>query len=193
MRLRGPAFRYLTALGLGLAGGMNLHRLDFDQSEAWLQQTASDLQSTVVSLSRDVAGRILPSKPSSEAGARQVAPWTEPNSANLVEQMRDDLSKRVDLVRAASESSARGLSEGLERIRSSGEQNQRELIGRIAQLGERLERFERHSAGAVVVNRSERQPPTPPARPAVKPVQHPAPPARLKAARTQPPTQTKAR
>jgi hypothetical protein len=40
------AFGFVSALGLGLAGGLNLHRLmDLNQSATWLQQAGNALQS----------------------------------------------------------------------------------------------------------------------------------------------------
>src|SRR3954471_10742310 len=53
------AFSVVVALGLGLAGGANLHRLpDLDQTATWLHQTGSILQSGFEAARTEIGRRI---------------------------------------------------------------------------------------------------------------------------------------
>src|SRR5215212_11153834 len=66
----------LTALGLGLAGGLNMHRLvDLDQTATWLQQTGSALQSGFEVARHEIGSRIasFTSRPVSVAQASHEA------------------------------------------------------------------------------------------------------------------------
>ena len=184
-------FGLVAALGLGVAGGANMHRLvDLDQTATWVQQIEKTLQSSFTLARREIARRIesFTSKPVSVAQASQGATSERPNSDGLVEHAVNDLSRRVDQVRAANEGSARDLGQEIERIRSSAEQNQRELVAKLAHLGERLERIERRSAAPAPVAAQPVVKPTP-ASPA-KPVQRPAPAAKAKGAPKQTSTET---
>jgi hypothetical protein len=193
-----------AGLGLGLAGGLNLHRLvDLDHSAAWVQQTQTFLQSGFDAARQELASRIngLMSRPTSVAEVAEPKPWTAPSSNETVMRTLGDLSGHLDQVRAGFEVSARDLSQGIERIRSSVEENQRELVAKLAQLTERVERFEHPSTLAAaapvstqpVVTPTVVQPapisPTPPSappkpmpKPVAKAVPHPAPDTKAKAA-----------
>src|SRR5215204_4009496 len=53
------AFGLLTILGLGVAGGANLHRLgDMDQTAPWLHHTGTILQSGFEAARTEISGRI---------------------------------------------------------------------------------------------------------------------------------------
>jgi hypothetical protein len=175
------AFGLLTILGLGVAGGANLHRLgDMDQTAPWLHHTGTILQSGFEAARTEISGRIasFTSKPVSVAQASQNATSSAPNN-ETIEKAVADLSLRVDQVRAAHDGAVRDLGAGIERLRSSVEQNQRELVAKLVQLTERMERIERQAAAVTVpgVTQPVSQPTTPlPAKPAAKPVtQLPAP------------------
>jgi len=51
----------------------------------------------------------------------------EPNSGEAVARMVGDLNRQMDQVRTANEGTARDLSQGIERLRGSTEEHQREL------------------------------------------------------------------
>jgi hypothetical protein len=163
------------ALGLGLTGGLQAHRfVNLDEAAAWASQR---LRSGIAWTRTEVAGRLeslmtgSAGNPSSMAGAARPAAWKEPTGGDLVDRLISDLSGRVDQVRVANESSARDIGQGLERLRISADQNQREVIGNLAQLGERLERIERHSMAATAPDSPRpiaQSPGPPPARPAIK-------------------------
>jgi hypothetical protein len=187
----------LITLGLGLAGGANMHRLvDLDQTATWLHQTGNALQSGLKLARREIGSRIesFTSRPVSVAQASQEATSATPSNDAVFGRAVADLSLRVDQVRAANEGSARDLSLGIERIRSSAEQNQRELVAKLTQLGERLERVERQAAAATapVVSQPVVQPTAPsPTKPVAKPDPRPAPDAKAKVAPKQTSTETK--
>ena len=190
-RFGAVAFSLVTALALGLAGGANMHRLvDLDQTATWFQQIESALQSSFTLARREIASRFesLMSGPTTVAQARE-----RPNSDGMIEQAVNDFSRRVDQVRAANEGFARDLGQEIERIRSSTEQNQRELVAKLAHLGERLERIERRSAAPapVAVQPVVKPSTASPAKPVIKPVQRPAPAAKAKVAPKQTSTETK--
>jgi hypothetical protein len=119
-------FGLLMTLGLGVAGGMNMHRLvDLDQTATWLDRTGSILQSSFTLARREIGSRIesITSRPVSVAQASQEATSSAPNGDDTVERAVTDLGVKVDQVRAANEGLARDFSLGIERIRSSAEQN----------------------------------------------------------------------
>src|SRR4051812_28034895 len=182
----------ILALTLGLAGGLNLHRfVDIEETGTLLFH---GLQSSYRWARKEVGTRIasLTKQPvtvaqanSPSAGVSQPA-RTEPQTADIVDRMINDLSGRVDQIRAANESAARGLNEGFERLRITADQSQREVIANLARLGERLDRIERQSAAGMVpmVTQAPTQPVVqssapPPAQSSasasVKPLQQPTP------------------
>ena len=178
-------FGLLVTLGLGVAGGANLHRLvDLNERPTWLQQTETILQSGFEAARHEVGSRIVSftSRPVSVAQASQEATSARPNRDDTVERAVTDLGVKVDQVRAANEVSARDL-------RSAAEQNHRELVAKLAQLTERVDRVEHRAAAAttpvaippvvtptVVQPTPTSPPPKPVAKPVAKPVtQLPAP------------------
>jgi hypothetical protein len=176
------AFGLLTILGLGVAGGANLHRLvDLDQAAPWLEHTGSILRSGFEAARNEIGSRIasFTSKPVSVVQASQEATSLATPNNDIIERAVADLSLRVDQVRAANDGAVRDLGAGIERLRSSVEQNQRELVAKLVQLTERMERIERQAAAVTVpgVTQPVSQPTTAaPAKPVAKPVtQLPAP------------------
>src|SRR4051812_45965440 len=88
-----------AGLGLGLVGGLNLHRLvDLDHSAAWVQQAKTFLASGLDTARREVASRIngLMSRPASVAEVAEPTPWTTPSSNETVVQRLGELSRQVD-------------------------------------------------------------------------------------------------
>jgi len=178
----------VLALGLGLAGGLNLHRfVDLEETGTLLLH---GLQSSYRWARKEVGTRIasLTKQPvtvaqanSPSAGVGQPA-RTEPQTADIVDRIINDLSGRVDQIRAANESAARGLNEGFERLRITADQSQREVIANLARLNERLDRIERQSAAGTVpmVTPAPTQPVVqssapPPSNASVQPLQQPTP------------------
>ena len=150
-RLGIVALGFSTALGLGLAGGMNLHRLvDSDQATTWLQQTGSTLQSGFEAARHGIGSKIasFASSPTSVSETTERVARQEPNSGEAVARMVGDLNRQMDQVRTANEGTARDLSQGIEGLRGSTEEHQRELVAKLAQLAERVERVERQPAVA---------------------------------------------
>ena len=196
------AFGLLTILGLGVAGGANLHRLvDLDQAAPWLEHTGSILRSGFEAARREIGSRIasFTSKPVSVAQASQEATSLATPNNDIIERAVADLSLRVDQVRAAHDGSARDLGQGIERIQSSADQNHRELVAKLVQLTERVERVERQSAAAtaaavvspLVVQRATAAPAKPVAQLIAKPATPPAPDAKAKVAPKQTSTEMK--
>lgn len=174
------ALSVTAALGLGLAGGANMQRLmNFDQATTWVVQTASALQPSLEAARVEISRRVASfgSRPASVAQAGPE-PTSEPSNNNdPIERAVADLMSRVDQVRAATDSSARDLSAGIERVHGSAEQNHRELVAKLAQLAERVERIERQAAAAAatttvaqpVAQQTASSPPTPPVKPTPQP------------------------
>ena len=137
----------VAALALGLAGGFNLHGADLDRSAAWLQQAGSGLQSSFSAAQKEVASLLerFTSRPVSSAEQTHDAAAWKPSPEAVVERAVNDLSLRVDQVRAANEVEARELVLGLTSIRTAAEQYHSEVSGKLAQLEGRLERIERQS------------------------------------------------
>jgi hypothetical protein len=81
------AFGLLTILGLGVAGGANLHRLvDLDQAAPWLEHTGSILRSGFEAARREIGSRIasFTSKPVSVAQANQEATYLETRAERVM-------------------------------------------------------------------------------------------------------------
>src|SRR3954470_2092075 len=94
-RLGIVALGFSTALGLGLAGGMNLHRLvDPDQAPTWLPQTGSTLQSAFEAARHGIGSRIasFASSPTSVSETTERVARQEPNSGEAVARMVGDLN-----------------------------------------------------------------------------------------------------
>jgi hypothetical protein len=141
----------VSALALGLVGGVSLHRtVDRDQSAAGLQQTGSGLQSSFAGARKQVARWLerFTSRPVSVEQTRDAVAW-KPSHEAVVERAVTDLSLRVDQVRAASESEAREVAVGLASMRSAAEQYHQDVLGKLTQLEGRLEQIERRSNGGV--------------------------------------------
>jgi cell division septation protein DedD len=180
------ALGFATALGVGLAGGMNIHRLvDLDQTAIWFQQTGSTLQSSFDTARKEMGRRIasFTSRPVSVAQASQDATSLATPNNDISERGVADLSLRMDQIRAAHDGSARDLGQGIEGIRNAAEQNHRELVVRLAQLTERVERVERQSVAvaAPVSPQPVTQPSTTsPGKPVAKIVPQPTPDTKAK-------------
>ena len=173
------AFGFVSALGLGLAGGLNLHRLmDLNQSATWLQQAGNALQSGFEVAHTEIASWIsgLTRSQTSVAGAKQPAPWNEPSRDDAIVRMVGDLSRQVDQVRAANEGLARDLGQGIERLRSAAELSHRELVAKLMHVTEKMEQVERQSVTAAPVKTQPAEPPiaAASAKPVTKPAQKPA-------------------
>jgi hypothetical protein len=189
------AFGVVGALGMGLAGGANLHRL------VNLDQIGSILQSGFEVARREIGSRIesFISSPVSVAQASHEVTSSATRNNDIIERAVSDLSLRVDQVRAANDGSARDLGQGIERIQSSADQNHRELVAKLVQLTERVERVERQSAAAtaaavvspLVVQPTTAAPAKPVAQPIAKPATPPAPDAKAKVAPRQTSTEMK--
>lgn len=180
-RLGIVALGFSTALGLGLAGGMNLHRLvDPDQATTWLQQTGSTLQSGFEAARHGIGSKIasFASSPTSVSETTERVARQEPNSGEAVARMVGDLNRQMDQVRTANEGTARDLSQGIERLRGSTEEHQRELVAKLAQLAERVERVERQPAVAATPVKTQPvvqpTPSSPPSKLTAKPAPKPA-------------------
>ena len=178
-RVGAVALGLVSALGLGLAGGLNLHRLvDLDQTATWLQQARTALQSSFEVARTEVASRLesLRSGPAVVTRASESATPEKPNSDQALKQALTDLNTQLDQVRAASEASSRDLGQGIERLRSSADENQRELVAKIAQLGERIDRLEHQwSETATKMSQPVVQPVVAASKEGPKPAQLPAP------------------
>src|SRR5215208_2483267 len=94
-------FGLLSALGLGVAGGLNMHRLvDFDQNAAWLQQAASLVQSGFEAARSEVGSRIasITSRSTSVPETTERAALQDPSRDETVARTVGDLSRQVDQV-----------------------------------------------------------------------------------------------
>src|SRR5437868_15294333 len=97
-RFGAVAFGLVSALGLGLAGGLNMHRLvDLDQTAIWLQQTGNALQSSFEVVRTEVASRIesLRSGPAVVPRASESAATERSNSDQALKQALTDLNTQL--------------------------------------------------------------------------------------------------
>jgi len=100
----------------------------------------------------------------------------KPNPSEVFEKVAESLSGKLDQMRSSSEVASQDLIVGIERLRGSVEQSQSELVAKLGQLAERVERLERQAAPASLAPVAQAQPSTAtsPAKPVPSPAQQPA-------------------
>ena len=131
----------IAVLGLGWVIGLN-SQFDIAQSKVWLDQGAINLSSAWTSLQRGFVDRVEHLAGRNTPAAEGAFGENKPNNADALERVADNLSSKLDQMRASSEGLARDLTVELERLRGSMDRSQGELVAKFTQLAERVERLE---------------------------------------------------
>ena len=139
----------LVVLGIGWGAGLKTREsVDLAQASTWLQDIAGALVSNLDKRRKQMIASIE-GLANASASRETISPDGVPdriNSAEVIKRVPDDLSLRMDQLRASSEVAIRELASGIEQLHGSVERSQRELLTKFDQLQERLERIERQSA-----------------------------------------------
>jgi hypothetical protein len=140
----------LAVLCVGWGAGLKTHEsLDLAQVSAWVRDTAGVLLSDLDRRRKQMIASI--EDVARTSASQTISPDRAPDSTNtaeLIERAADDLSLRMDRLRATSEVAARELGSGIEHLHGWVERSQRELFAKLDEIQERLERIERQPAAA---------------------------------------------
>jgi hypothetical protein len=157
----------IAVLGLGWMIGLN-SQFDIAQSRVWLGQGAINLSSAVTSLKSGFVDRVEHLSGRNIPAAEGAFGENKPNNADALERLADNLSSKLDHMRASSEGLARDLTVELERLRGSMDRSQGELVAKLTQLAERVERLEQTRSVAQPAQHTAAAPQTPPPAPPVQ-------------------------
>jgi TolA-binding protein len=140
----------------------------------WLQHTAGSLVSNLDVLRKQMVTSIARLASTSASQETNRVPQ-KLNTAEVNDRVANGLSIRMGQLRASSEIAISGLRSEIERLNGSVERNQRELLAKLDQLQERLERLENQSAGASSTKQVQPLEKPAAAKPAPLPLQPSAP------------------
>jgi len=164
----------LVVLGVGWGAGLKTHEfVSLGQASTWFQGTARALVSNLDVQRKQVMASIegLASTSASRATVSSDGPR---NTAEVIEHVARGLFGKIDQVRASSATAIGELGMGIERLHKSMERSQRDVLAKLDQLQERLERVE--NAGASSTKQVQPLEKPAPAKPAPLPLQPSAPP-----------------
>ena len=151
----------LAVLGLGWGAGLKTH----DQMSTWFEETAGALQSHLETQGRRIVISIA-ALTSPSASPEPPSPGRIPDeigTAELIERSTDALGIKMDLLRISSASVISELGRGFEHLNGSVERGQRELLAKLDQLQERVERLEQQLSTTSGTGQAQppEQPPAP--------------------------------
>ena len=169
---RGRKLRTVGAaavLGGGWVIGLN-SQFDMAQGRVWLDEGAIRVSSAFASVQRGIVDRFEHLTRRDPASENNTA-VEKPNTAEAVERVANNLSIKLDEMRASSEALTRDVSIEVERLRGALDSGQRDLAAKFTQLAERVERLEQTRTLAPPAQAAEHTAATSPAAPTPPPVQ----------------------
>jgi hypothetical protein len=190
LRVAATVAGLLVVLGLGWGAGLKTN----DQVSTWFHETAGALQSHLETQGRRIVIGIA-ALASPSASPEPLGPGRLPDevaTAEFIERSVDALGIKLDLLRVSSATVISELARGFEHLNGSVERGQRELLAKLDQLQDRVERLERQLSTASTSGQAQpaEQPPAP--KNAPPPPQGAAPAAPTAAPKpAPPPAQTK--
>jgi hypothetical protein len=141
----------LAVLGIGWGAGLKTNEIgNLGQVSTWFQDTAGALVSYLDTQRKKIIASIE-GLASASASQATMSPDRFPNeikTAEVIERSANGLGIKLDLLRVSSATVISELGRGFEHVNGSVERSQRELLAKLDQLQERLERLERHFSGA---------------------------------------------
>ncbi len=175
----------LAVLGIGWGAGLKTHdRMptwfqDTPGASVWFQETAAVLQSYLETQGKSIVVGIA-ALASPSASPEPSSPGRIPDeiaTTEIIERTVDALGIKMDLLRVSSATVISELGRGFEQLNGSVERGQREMLAKLDQLQDRVERLERQLSTASTSGQAQpaEQPPAP--RNAPPPSQGSAPPA----------------
>ena len=175
----------LAVLGIGWGAGVKTHDQmstwiqETPGASVWFQETAGALQSYLETQGKSmVVGIAALASPS--ASPEPSSPERLPHeiaTTEFIERSVDALGIKMDLLRVSSATVISEVGRGFEQLNASVERGQREMLAKLDQLQDRVERLERQLSTASTSGQAQpaEQPPAP--RNAPPPSQGSAPPA----------------
>jgi hypothetical protein len=185
--LRGAAIvaGLLAVLGIGWGAGlktrdqMSTWFQETPGASVWFQETAGALQSYLETQGKSIVVGIaaLASPSASPEPSNPERLPHEIGTTELIERTVDALGIKMDLLRVSSATVISEVGRGFEQLNGSVERGQREMLAKLDQLQDRVERLERRLSTASTSGQAQpaEQPPAPQNAP--PPSQGSAPPA----------------
>jgi len=134
-----------AVLGIGWGAGLKTHELgNLSHVSIWFQDTAGALVSYLDAQGKKLIANIE-GLGSTSASQATISPDQVPNeikTAEITERSANALGIKMDLLRVSSATVISELGRGFEDLNGSVARNQRELLARLDQLQERLDRLE---------------------------------------------------
>lgn len=139
----------LIVLGVGWGAGLKTHEfVGVAQVSGWFQHSVRALLSNLDTQRKKIIVQIetLASPSPSQATGSPVS--NEMKNAEVIERAANGLGIKLDLLRASSATLISELGNGFERLNGSVERSQRELVAKLDQIQQRLERLENQFSSA---------------------------------------------
>jgi len=153
----------LAILVIGWGAGLKTREfVDVGQASAWFENAAVYFASNFNELRKQMTASIEHLASTSESHAT-IGPDKLPEKINIseaIERSANGLGTKLDLLRASSATLISELSRGFERLNGSlerSQRDQREIVAKLDNLQERLERVEKQTVGDS--SRAQAQPP----------------------------------
>lgn len=149
LRLAATIAALLAVLGVGWGAGVKTHEfVGVAQASSWFQHTVHALLSNLDTQRKNIIAQIegLASTSPSPATINPVP--NEMKNAEAIERAANGVGIKLDLLRASSATLISELGKGFERLNGSVERSQRDLVAKLDQVQQRLERLENQLSSA---------------------------------------------
>jgi len=150
-KLRGAAriAALLTVLGIGWGVGLKTHEfVDVAQVSSWIQYTARALSSNLDAQRKNIIAQVKGLASTSPSQATFSPVLDDTKNAEVIERAANGLGIKIDLLRASSATVISELGKGFESLNGSVERSQRDLVAKLDQVQQRLERLENQFSSA---------------------------------------------
>jgi hypothetical protein len=139
----------LIVLGVGWGAGLKTHEfVDVAQVSGWFQHSVRALLSNLDTQRKKTIVQIEALASASPSQAMSSPVSNETKNAEVVERAANGLGIKLDLLRASSATLISELGNGFERLNGSVERSQRDLVAKLDQIQQRLERLENQFSSA---------------------------------------------
>ena len=139
----------LIVLGVGWGAGLKTHEfVGVAQASSWFQHTVRALLSNLDTQRKEIIAQIETLASTSPSQAMISTVSNETKNAEVIERAANGLGIKLDLLRASSATLISELGKGFERLNGSVERSQRDLVAKLDQVQQRLERLENQFSSA---------------------------------------------
>jgi hypothetical protein len=148
LRVAATIVALLAILGVGWGAGLKTHEfVSLAQASAWFQDTARALVSNLDQQRKQLMASIE-DLANTSASKDTISSDGPRNTAEVIEHVARGLFGKIDQVRISSAAAIGELGIGIERLHKSMERSQRDILAKLDQLQERLERVEKAGASS---------------------------------------------